>query len=171
MRTEIQSELMLIEVGSSYPQTLGADRVSHSGRTLTEHLHGTHALLSVWKQAEALCMAGLLHSLYATASGKQLLPNPPRRDTLVWHFGSEIESLVFGYSRYQQIWAVGHAPQGALQAQLSIVYLANLVDQTIYMPKEVAPRMVSHLLRVRPSLPAEVTTWMDDFMPMLSRAL
>ena len=167
MHPEVHPDSMGIEVASIFLQDLGTDSVAHSGRTLSEHLHGTHALLSVWRQPEALCIAGLLHSLYTTASGKQFLANPPSREALVLRFGAEIEALVFGYSRYQQAASMGPVPMDALQAQLAIVYLANLVDQTIYMPRQVAPRMAYHLQRVRRGLPPEVAAWMDDFMPLL----
>lgn len=171
MHAEVPPDPMGFEVGSNFLLDLGTDRVAHSGRTLSEHLYGTHALLSVWKQSQALCMAGLLHSLYATASGKQLLANPPSREALVLRFGAEIEALVFGYSHYQQAASMGPVPVDALQAQLAIVYLANLVDQSIYMPRQVGPRMAQHLQQVRRGLPPEVAAWMDDFMPLLRWAL
>jgi hypothetical protein len=45
---------------------LGADRKSHSGRTLLEHLKGTAALLEGWGCAPEVCVAGLFHSIYGT---------------------------------------------------------------------------------------------------------
>ena len=43
-----------------------ADAVKHSGRSLYDHLCGTHALLEQWGNCEPVCTAGLFHSLYGT---------------------------------------------------------------------------------------------------------
>lgn len=47
-------------------QSLDAHRVLHSKRTLAEHLVGTHDLLRSWGNDEAVCRAGLFHSIYGT---------------------------------------------------------------------------------------------------------
>jgi hypothetical protein len=44
----------------------GADKVRHSGRTLFDHLVGTHDLLQRWGNSEDICNAGLFHSIYGT---------------------------------------------------------------------------------------------------------
>ena len=43
-----------------------ADRTPHSGRTLLDHLRGTHDLLTAWGNPEPVCLAGLFHSIYGT---------------------------------------------------------------------------------------------------------
>lgn len=40
--------------------------IKHSGRTLYDHLKGTHALLKNAKALEHVCLAGLFHSIYGT---------------------------------------------------------------------------------------------------------
>lgn len=45
---------------------LGAHLVPHSRRTLAEHLVGTYDLLQRWGNDDAVCLAGLCHSIYGT---------------------------------------------------------------------------------------------------------
>lgn len=47
-------------------QNLNAHRVPHSRRSLAEHLVGTYDLLRRWGNDEAVCRAGLFHSIYGT---------------------------------------------------------------------------------------------------------
>lgn len=47
-------------------QSLNAHGVPHSKRTLAEHLVGTYDLLRAWGNGEAVCRAGLFHSIYGT---------------------------------------------------------------------------------------------------------
>jgi hypothetical protein len=42
------------------------ESVGHSGRTLFEHLKGTHDLLQRRGAADYVCLAGLFHSIYGT---------------------------------------------------------------------------------------------------------
>jgi hypothetical protein len=43
-----------------------ADQTRHSGRSLFDHLVGTHDLLQRWGNSEGVCNAGLFHSIYGT---------------------------------------------------------------------------------------------------------
>lgn len=45
---------------------LGTIVTEHSGRTLFDHLKGTHDLLRDWGNDEDVCNAGLFHSIYGT---------------------------------------------------------------------------------------------------------
>lgn len=47
-------------------ERLGAARMSHSRRTLLEHLRGTHDLLRAWGNDPEVCLAGGFHSIYGT---------------------------------------------------------------------------------------------------------
>lgn len=49
-------------------EKIGAQRVSHSGRTLLEHLTGTSRILKRWNCDHSVCSAGLFHSLSGTPS-------------------------------------------------------------------------------------------------------
>lgn len=160
-----------LDSGTTYLQGLGAHTVAHSGRTLIDHLLGTHALLSVWKQPEAVCMTGLLHAVYGTASGRPVFRFRPDRQEVRLCFGAEIEGLVFAYSRYkQEQWPDRPFATGAIQDALAIVYLANLVDQAVYLPSQIAPVLKKHLKSVRRSLSPTIVEWMDTFIPMVRAA-
>jgi hypothetical protein len=56
---------MLDEKIESFLRAQTAD-VRHSGRTLFEHLKGTHDLLQRRDAADYVCLAGLFHSIYGT---------------------------------------------------------------------------------------------------------
>jgi hypothetical protein len=45
---------------------LRTHEVPHSGRDFYTHLKGTHDLLQAWRNPEAVCLAGLFHSIYGT---------------------------------------------------------------------------------------------------------
>lgn len=45
--------------------------MQHSGNNPLEHLLGTYTILRGWNAREALCDAGLFHSLYGTESYKE----------------------------------------------------------------------------------------------------
>jgi hypothetical protein len=47
-------------------EQLHTNRTRHSGRTLYQHLVGTHDLLQAWGADVDLCHAGLFHSIYGT---------------------------------------------------------------------------------------------------------
>lgn len=47
-------------------QSLDAHRIPHSRRSLAEHLVGTRDLLRSWGNDDAVCRAGLFHSIYGT---------------------------------------------------------------------------------------------------------
>ncbi|GHG93837.1 DUF6817 domain-containing protein [Streptomyces lanatus] len=44
----------------------GTDALAHSGADLLAHLQGVHDLLRAWDCGDALCDAGLFHSVYGT---------------------------------------------------------------------------------------------------------
>jgi hypothetical protein len=47
-------------------EALGTGDKTHSGRTLLQHLKGTHDLLEAWGNPQPVCIAGLFHSIYGT---------------------------------------------------------------------------------------------------------
>lgn len=97
--------------GAAQPQTLGpnldrlldflnatdAQDACHSGRTLCDHLLGTHDLLRAWGNSEHVCLAGLFHSIYGTQ--EYALKSVPleSRDTIRQLIGSEAEDLAFTF--------------------------------------------------------------------------
>ena len=84
----IQNHLALLE-------KLGAHRTSHSRRTLMAHLQGTWNLLAEWGNPPAVCVAGLLHSVYGTYIFDGQCADVSRRGTIREVIGSDAERLVY----------------------------------------------------------------------------
>lgn len=156
------------DIGVAYLAAAGAHNVVHSSRTLADHLLGTHALLSHWDQAEEVCIAGLLHSVYGTASGLRLLREIPRRAELCRLFGPRVERLVYGYHQYRVASQKFSTTEYAdLRANLELIFLANLVDQTIFLPRYLLGTLENFLGEMTCSLPKRVADWMDEFLGMV----
>lgn len=71
--------------------------VPHSGRTLLDHLEGVFHLLKSWDNPDYLCLSGLFHSIYSTASFPDIVVNRERRDEVQRLIGSEAESLAYRF--------------------------------------------------------------------------
>jgi hypothetical protein len=74
---------------------IGADKVRHSGRDFYTHLSGTHDLLRKWGNSEAVCLAGLFHSIYGTRIFRHQAWPIERRDTIRDLIGPEAELLAY----------------------------------------------------------------------------
>jgi len=76
---------------------LGADSVSHSGRTLYDHLVGTHDLLLEWGALRHVRLAGLFHSIYGTVYFKPqcLQPTLKNRELVSELIGEKAERLAY----------------------------------------------------------------------------
>jgi hypothetical protein len=72
-----------------------ADKVKHSGRTLFEHLCGTHDLLQQWGNSKPVCAAGLFHSIYGTKSFRHKAWPLTDRATIANLIGDEAELLAY----------------------------------------------------------------------------
>ncbi len=70
----------------------------HSGRTLLDHLVGTYWLLSDWGCEEDICLAGLVHSAYGTASLSHTTIPVTERAKLKSLVGAEAERLAYLFS-------------------------------------------------------------------------
>lgn len=73
----------------------GADANPHSGRSLLDHLIGTHDLLAKWGASEQLCVAGLFHSIYGTAYYAIKSADLSSRPRLAHALGERVEQLVY----------------------------------------------------------------------------
>jgi hypothetical protein len=78
----------------AFLRTLTGD-VKHSGRTLFDHLVGTHALLAKRGAPEYVCLAGLFHSIYGTNAFRRNTVPITRRDLVVEMIGEPAERLAF----------------------------------------------------------------------------
>lgn len=88
---------------------LGAAGVTHSGRTLLEHLAGTAALLRQWGCSEHVAAAGMYHSIYGTNAFSFACQSPQLREEIVAAIGREAEHLVY-------LFAISHRPSAWLTA-------------------------------------------------------
>ncbi|MGA2736632.1 MAG: aspartyl/asparaginyl beta-hydroxylase domain-containing protein [Bryobacteraceae bacterium] len=74
---------------------LGAHDVSHSGRSLYEHLCGVNSILRAWEQPESICNAGMFHSIYSTEKFRHTTLSMNERPRLQAAIGEEAERLVY----------------------------------------------------------------------------
>src|SRR3954469_24054734 len=82
------------------------DRINPSGRTLFDHLVGTHTLLEWWGNSDDVCNAGLFHSIYGT-NYFQRRPWPIKdRATIRELIGNTAELMVylFATSNRPAVW-------------------------------------------------------------------
>ena len=71
--------------------------VRHGERSLFAHLSGTHELLRDWGNPEAVCTAGLFHSVYGTVQFWHQSLAIGQRSTLRNLIGAEAEELVYAF--------------------------------------------------------------------------
>jgi hypothetical protein len=105
------------------------DRINHSGRTLFDHLVGTHALLEWWGNSDDVCAAGLFHSIYGT-NHFQRRPWPIHdRATIRGLIGNTAELLVYLFATNARpaAWFEWHnQPTSRLLREIEA---ANLLEQ------------------------------------------
>ena len=83
-------------VGAELLRRLGASQLGHQrGRSLFDHLIGTERILAAWKQPEALCAAGALHSIYGTDVYGARLVSLDRRTEIQEAAGKYAERLAY----------------------------------------------------------------------------
>lgn len=77
---------------------LGTDRIQHARSSFMEHLEGTAHLLRQWGNDEALCLAGLFHSIYGTQDFEHQSLGYEKREKLREAIGEEAEELAYLFS-------------------------------------------------------------------------
>lgn len=117
-------------------QRCHADKTPHSGRTLLQHLQGTHDLLAQWGARESVRLAGLFHSVYGTVHFRHQSWPLTDRYTIRQLIGAEAEQLAYLFCTLDRPRAlVEHAEHPAacgrdwLLAELIEIELANLIEQ------------------------------------------
>ena len=95
---------------------LGAARVSHKNGTLLQHLEGTWSLLRDWGNPEAICLAGLYHSVYGTGGFEQQSVPLEERPRIAGLIGTEAERLVYLFGACER--PVNHPRIGVEQPML-----------------------------------------------------
>lgn len=79
-------------------EEVGAEDTEHPSGTLLQHLQGTYEVLEGWGCSEALCLAGLYHSVYGTEVFQTTTIPLDAREKVEAAIGEEAEELVFLYS-------------------------------------------------------------------------
>jgi hypothetical protein len=74
---------------------MGTTQVAHRNGTLYEHLTGVWVLLKDWNNPEAICLAGLYHSIYGTGGFEQRLVSIDKRQSIIDLIGYEAERFVY----------------------------------------------------------------------------
>ena len=134
-------------------QKLSFEQITHSGRSLAQHLDGTANLLLNWGASPSLISAGQYHTLYGTGSFDFGLPEFFRA-AVADAIGSEAERLIYLYanrdsrwfsrlvSRWEHICDNEPLPMtdGTVEwvkpsdiAELCAMVLANAVDQSAWV--------------------------------------
>ena len=81
-----------------YLKDIGCDKQKHSGnRSLLHHLVGVSMILSEGNCSDALCVAGLFHSIYGTSVFRPKMVPMDDRDKIKDLIGIESENLVYQF--------------------------------------------------------------------------
>jgi hypothetical protein len=124
-------------------ESIGTKSVRHGSRTLDEHLVGTHLMLQVRGEREAVCLGGLFHSIYGTNIFKTATlrgDSKDDRETVAGVIGVEAENLAYLFC------TLTDRPQSLLRPRdytktvavaralrdLQAIELANLIEQGGY---------------------------------------
>ena len=91
-----------LETRIRFLRTHGAGAMQHSGSNLLEHLLGTYTILRGWNAREALCDAGLFHSVYGTESYQETAIPLKLREQTREIIGEEAEELAYFFGMMQR---------------------------------------------------------------------
>lgn len=124
MKADILEALICLDVG----------RFKHVNGSLLSHLKGTYELLSKWGNREALCNAGLYHSIYGTQDFKLQAVTLDERSKIRDIIGEEAERIVFYFSvcdrdyLYTQMGKAGIKYRNSLNGQVELLDSAMTRD-------------------------------------------
>lgn len=132
-------------------QSLGADRVAHSGATLLEHFLGTASILERWGCSDEAIKAGMFHSVYGTELFKQAVLTLDDRARVRDRIGAPAERLawMFGGLNRNQVYDAFERgspftlalPRYGEQAEVSAEELRDLVALMWANELEQKPRL------------------------------
>lgn len=117
---------------------LSTDDRPHSGRTLFDHLVGTHDLLDAWGHDAEIRAAGLFHSIYGTTYYRVQSATLDRRPQVAAVIGDEAERLAF-------LFCVTDRPQFFVEAASAMPVLEDRVSGTT-LP--VTPATIDALIEI-----------------------
>jgi hypothetical protein len=147
------------EDGKRFLQSLHFDDMSHSTRTLFDHLVSTGTLLQNWGCSETVYLAGLFHAVYGTESFRYQTDLTVHREAVQNVIGASAERIawLFGISTGKSLWnqfgslstSISEGPKASLTHRitgealacdqsellaLADITLANALDQAQYLP-------------------------------------
>ena len=104
---------------------------SHTDSGLASHLKGTYEILKSWNCPEALCIAGLCHSIYGTESYRQNPIEISERNNIKSIIGDDAESMayIFGAHTKESLW-------GNLKRNNDFKITDRLTSEEINLSKE-----------------------------------
>ena len=147
-----------MEQKMAFLEAHGAATAGHGVGTLMEHLQGVHALLVGYGAREAVCDAGLFHSVYGTESYQaQTIPDT-LRPQVVALIGAEAERLarLFGVMNKASFYALLVAGEGRMlhrqtgeEIPLSREDVSDLCDMVVANWLEQRPRAPEQYQRIR----------------------
>tara|TARA_B100000700_G_C14873984_1_gene774748 strand:- start:21 stop:452 length:432 start_codon:yes stop_codon:yes gene_type:complete len=107
---------------------MGANEVSHSGRTLLQHLIEVYNILKLNGAPQHVCDAGLFHSIYGTSKFKHQTTND--REAVRGVIGARAERLVYEFSILERprTYHIGELVDGELRKELTMLNGANQID-------------------------------------------
>jgi hypothetical protein len=86
----------------AFLEQLGARRIEHTQRTFLDHLVGTAAILERWGARDAVCQAGLFHSIYGTEYFGDAVLSFDDRDRVRSVLGAEAERLAYVFCAFDR---------------------------------------------------------------------
>lgn len=114
-----------IEALTRLLKAAGADTTRHSGRTLLDHLIGTHDMLKAAGCDEHVCLAGASHSIYGTNAFTKVTIQHTMRHAIVRIIGPRAEKLAWTFSQIDRPRAI----ENGKDIDLMHVEAANLLEQ------------------------------------------
>lgn len=101
MNTSVDIDLILVKL-----EKFGISTTNHSQGSLLSHLKNTHFILRKWNCSEAICLAGLCHSIYGTESFIKASATLDNREYMRGLIGIEAEKLtyLFGAHKKESFW-------------------------------------------------------------------
>jgi hypothetical protein len=138
---------------------LGTREISHSGRSLLEHLVGTYNLLNSTGYGIDVSLAGLFHSIYRfKAPEAPVIPDQTRR-LIRAHIGEKAETLVYSFSYFRHEWLdpilLGTANLGrdlieaGCLGELLAIYIANGLEQLPFCDYSARSKLLERIKVVR----------------------
>lgn len=155
----------------------GAQQTPHSGRTLLGHLQGTYLLLQSWGNTDAVCLAGLFHSIYGTNAFTHQSLLASQRADLQAAIGAEAEALAWLFCSIDRPHAILQSLQqgntsdtGNKGDVVNIKAHKNTSDQTNAL-LSITPQQLQALAEIECANLVEQSSWSSALKALYCAAL